>query len=382
MTSSQIIYLAAVGVYLILFLLFARFFIWKRYADGHYWNRRPLLSLTRLRQMATDKGEQLPFFTVLVPARGEAEVISRTIEHMSALEYDADRFEVIVATDEKEMLARDAHREVVVAAAAALLDGRATPRSRLDEPEEVVLSLLSRFAVTDYIAGRREYRRLTLHMTQDLGEPELVGTVTRHIVAVESLARALASEARPLSMGRLRTVTRLAGPYADRREADLVSAVYLALAVPVAVAFGLVTGHAGSREAARVVGRTGQAREEVTARVLTVMSGVIARSLAARLEAEAVLGSMVDTLNEAYALRFPTTQDMVEEQRAAMAARSAAAESATRPPPSPVPLIRHVVVPADFNGDYPGKRIGCEVPSTKGRALRRFMCRHLVQVLT
>jgi cellulose synthase/poly-beta-1,6-N-acetylglucosamine synthase-like glycosyltransferase len=372
MTSSQTIYLAAVGVYLILFLLFARFFIWKRYADRHYWNRRPPLSLPAVQRLADTKGTRLPFFSVLVPARNEAEVISRTIEHMSALEYDPERFEIIVATDEKELLARDARRVTVVAAAAALLDGRAVPKSRLDDPEEVVLSLLARFAVTDYIAGRREYRRLTLHMTQDLGEPELLGPVARHIVAVESLARTLAYEARPLPLSQLRRVTRLAGPYADQREADLVSAVYLALAVPVAVAFGLVTGHAGSREPARVVGRTGQAREEVTARVLTVMSGVIARSLAERLETERASGSTEDTLMEAYALRFPTTQDMVEERRVAMAAGRAGGPNSAA---SPHPVIKHVVVPADFDGDFPGKRIGREVPSTKGRALNYALSR-------
>ncbi len=357
MTSSQTVYLAAVGVYIVFFLLFCRFFLWKHYADTRYWRRRPPLSLVALENLARSRGEEPPFISILVPARNEADVISRTIDHMAGLEYDPERFEIIVATDEKEVLARDARRKEVVTAAAALLDGMVGPRRVLGDPEEVVLSLLARFAVTDYIAGRREYRRLTLHMTQELGEPELLGPVGRHIVAVESLARVLASDHRPLPLSKLRRVTRLTGPYADRREADLVSAVHLALAVPVAVAFGLVAGHPRAQEAAQIVGRTGQAREEVTARVLTVMSGVIARSLAARLEAEGAAGALPLLLDQAYSLRFPTTQDVVEERIAAMASGRSG------------PRVRHVVVPHDFDGGYPGRCLGREVPSTKGRAL-------------
>jgi hypothetical protein len=34
-----------------------------------------------------------------------------------------------------------------------------------------------------------------------------------------------------------------------------------------------------------------------------------------------------------------------------------------------VPGLKHVVVPRDFDGDLGGRRLGVEVPSTKGRAL-------------
>lgn len=376
LTSSQFIYLCAVIVYVFFFLLFARFFVWKHYADCRYWNRRPPLSREHIKRLAAEKGQPVPRFSVIVPARNEAEVIGRTIDHMLTLDYDPERFEIIVVSDEKEMLARDQLRGGILGTAAGLVDEdapargvHAVPRNvrassrngQFSEAEEVVLGLLARFAVTDYIAGRREYRRLTLHMTHEVGDPELVGPANRHIVAVQTLAKRLASETRPLRLGEIRRVARLAAWMPNQRQTDLAASVHLALAVPVAVAFSLVTGHAGSREPAAVVGRTGQAREEVTARILTVMSGVIARSLAERVAAERAAGRVADMLADAYVLRFPTTQDVVEERMEALAAAKAA--------PRRFPAVKHVIVPADCDGEYPGKRTGREIPSTKGRAL-------------
>ncbi len=367
MTPSQVIYLIAVTLYVVFFLFFARFFIWKRYADSRYWRRRPRLDLETVRALAREKDRELPFFSIIVPARNEAEVIARTIDHMADLNYDPDRYEILVATDEKEVMARERRRLAVLSAAAALLDGKVPSRRTLDEAEEVVLTLLARFAVIDYVAGRREYRRLTLHMTQEPGEPELEGPLSRHVAAVENLARRLVTDRRRLPLSELREVARLAGPRHGRRESDLLASVHLALAVPVAVAFGLVLGHPETLEAAQVVGRTGQAREEVTARVLTVMSGLIARSLAARVEAERAAGRLGDALAEAFVMRFPTTQDIVEERVAALAERNRAADEGKAVRRAPV--LKHVVVPYDCDGLYPGSRTGRDIPSTKGRAL-------------
>lgn len=428
MSSSQIVYLCAVGVYVLFFLLFARFFIWKHYADTRYWKRRPALSRESVRKLAAEKGLPVPRFSIIVPARNEAEVIGRTIDHLLTLDYDPDRFEIIIASDEKEALARDRRRVAVLAEATGLVAEQArsggsavrpavssapVPRPRplraqprATEAEEVVLGVLARFAVCDYSAGRREYRRLTLHLTHEMGEPELVGPLSRHVAAVQTLARRLFFERRPLNLTDIRRVARLAAPTPDRHQTDLAAAVHLALAVPVAVAFGLVTRRADSGDPAEVVSRTGQAREEVTARILTVMAGVIARSLAQRLAAERAAGRLGQLLGDAYNLRFATTQDVVEERIAALAAAEGAEAGsagtltaarlaaggltagalsagavaavggarATAAAAAPgqtrrFPVVKHVVVPADFDGLYPGRRIGREVPSTKGRAL-------------
>ncbi len=388
MTSSQVIYLVAVSVYVVFFLLFARFFIWKRYADSRFWHRRPVLTREKIEELARARGREVPRFSVIIPARNEAEVIGRTIDHLLTLDYDPARYEVVIVSDEKETLARDIHRSTVLSAAAALLDPDEAPQDGMDAAHEVILGLLARFAVLDYNAGRREYRRLTIHMTHDMGEPELHGLVTRHVAAVASLARRLVTDTSPLSLGELRLATRAAMTSSSQRENDLVASVHLALAVPVAVALGLVTRRAEPLEAATVVGRTGQAREEVTARILTVMSGVIARSLAKRLETERSSGRLAALLRDSYTLRFPTTQDIVEERIANLGAMVPGMASASRPAPAArfpgpagggaaprakslpaLPKVKHLVVPYDFDGAFPGRCLGSEVPSTKGRAL-------------
>lgn len=103
---AQVLYLLAVGFYFLFFILFMRYFLWKWYADRHFWKKRPLLTVDRVEALAREKGLELPFFSILVPARNEAEVIANTIEHLASLEYPKDRYEIIVITDEKELLAR------------------------------------------------------------------------------------------------------------------------------------------------------------------------------------------------------------------------------------------------------------------------------------
>jgi cellulose synthase/poly-beta-1,6-N-acetylglucosamine synthase-like glycosyltransferase len=95
----QYIYLAAVGCYLLFFALFLRLFWWKRYADIHYWKRRPDLSVAALTARARALSQAPPRFTIMVPARNEADVIERTVEHMASLQYPPDLYEVLVVTD-------------------------------------------------------------------------------------------------------------------------------------------------------------------------------------------------------------------------------------------------------------------------------------------
>ncbi|GFN22468.1 MAG: glycosyltransferase family 2 protein [Thermoanaerobacteraceae bacterium] len=103
---AQILYLVGVGFYLLFFGLFVRYFFWRWHANKHFWNKRPQLSVAKVEALAREKGLEVPFISILVPARNEAEVIANTIEHLASLEYPKDRYEIIVITDEKELLAR------------------------------------------------------------------------------------------------------------------------------------------------------------------------------------------------------------------------------------------------------------------------------------
>jgi cellulose synthase/poly-beta-1,6-N-acetylglucosamine synthase-like glycosyltransferase len=102
LTTPQVGYLAVTTVYLGFFLLFLRLFVWKRYADKLYWNRRPQLSVQGLGAEFSRRDQPLPFITVFVPAREEAMVIAETLEHLATVQYPSDRYEVVVVTDARE----------------------------------------------------------------------------------------------------------------------------------------------------------------------------------------------------------------------------------------------------------------------------------------
>jgi len=101
-TAGQVL----LALYFIFLALFFRFFWWKYFADRHYWRRRPILSIPLVQELANRQGRDLPFISLLVPARNEAEVIANTVEHLAGLDYPRERYEIVVITDEKELLAR------------------------------------------------------------------------------------------------------------------------------------------------------------------------------------------------------------------------------------------------------------------------------------
>src|SRR5512143_3883580 len=69
--------------------------------------------LARVRPRPVRKDEITPEVTVIVPAHDEAAVIERRIENLLALDYPADRFSVLVASD----ASTDGTDELVLAAA-------------------------------------------------------------------------------------------------------------------------------------------------------------------------------------------------------------------------------------------------------------------------
>jgi len=98
---DQSLYQATVVVYFLALLLFIRLQFWGRWAERTYWSKRPILSVEKLREL--NNGEKLPRITILVPAYNESEVIGNTIEHLTGLHYPADRLEIMVVTDAKEL---------------------------------------------------------------------------------------------------------------------------------------------------------------------------------------------------------------------------------------------------------------------------------------
>ncbi|MGE5560744.1 MAG: glycosyltransferase, partial [Chloroflexota bacterium] len=117
MTSAQVTYLVAIGIYVLFFVLFMRYFWWKRYSENNFWKRRPDLSVQTIKDLALAKAASIPFVSILVPARNEADVIERTIDHLATMQYPKDRYEIVVVTDDKELMARDEARPRAIEAA-------------------------------------------------------------------------------------------------------------------------------------------------------------------------------------------------------------------------------------------------------------------------
>ena len=92
--------------YILSFLLFIRFFIWKRYANKYYWSRKEDISLAYLNYVAKHKGLPLPFISILIPAKDEAQVVELTLKNILGLDYPKSLFEIIVIADEREEIRR------------------------------------------------------------------------------------------------------------------------------------------------------------------------------------------------------------------------------------------------------------------------------------
>ena len=356
MTPPQIIYLMAVGFYFAFFLLFCRFFWWKRYAEERYWRRRPKLSISRIVELGESVGRELPYFSLLVPARNEATVIERTIDHVARLDYPPDRYEVIIITDEKERRAAAADRWAVVAAAAAFLRGReglegTGPLPHLGEKAEgLVLGLLSHLALQGWEGVRRGWG--------EAFPPGLEAIPERQQRAlVREAARGLWLRQGRVSKARIVRALRRALP--DPGEKALLEsyAVLLSLAIPAVGALAHLRGGSYQWELRRVVDQVVRVHHALTREILHAMTEGLVADILRRLERTSSPENLRRVLVATYREVYPITQELVEAKRREFAARH------------DLPALRHLVVPYDFDGRMGGRCLGHEVPSTKGRAL-------------
>ncbi len=91
-----------------------RFFAWRTFATKNFWQRKSRISLEELKHLARLSGVGLPFFTIMVPARNESQVIGRTIENLMQLDYQHAFCEIAIVTDEKERQEHEKNRPHLV----------------------------------------------------------------------------------------------------------------------------------------------------------------------------------------------------------------------------------------------------------------------------
>lgn len=345
------VYLVAVGIHLLFFLLFLRLLWWKRYAETRYWKRRPALSLERLTALARKHGQALPRFSLIVPARNEADVIERTVDHLAALAYPPHLYEVLVVTDEKEALAADKSRAAAVAEAARALRSR----HDLPGPDSQAGGLIMALVAGMALEGIGEVSR-RLGPNEGLRYLRRIPAPLLRPIIWDAACRLLKKGARGTEHHLLRSLrNRLPG--LGQEPLQRAYAALLSLAIPCAVAFASLRGEDGAALGRRLASLAAQAHHSLTRELIQSLCAALAANLTSRLEALSADPHLEERLAAAYREVYPTTQDIMERKVAEYSRRRGA------------PAVRHVVVPPDFDGRLGGRCLGVTVPSTKGRAL-------------
>jgi len=353
----QKVYLVAVAMYILLFLMFCRFFLWKRYSESRYWKVRPTISQKSILALAHSSDQEIPFFSILIPARNEAEVIEKTVKHLLALNYPTDAYEVIVVTDEKEALESARLRLGVVQEALAFLRGEVLAAKRA-EARVLALGVLSELAL-------REYRNRDLHDHAWLAPLELTqGADWRCRDIITTLARDLLVARGRLNMGRVYCLLRRAFPECNDTEIARLYPNYLSLTLPVVATYAELCGERDHSLLRSIIRCTTKANHRVTQDLLAsftrlVTAGIMTNLLTLLAEDEAL--ELCKTL---YTACFPTTQDVLTRVQQETGLGT-------------IPVLKHVIVPFDYDGLCPGSLTGTAVPSTKGRALNFALAREI-----
>lgn len=357
MTRPQVIYLIAVAAYVMLFLMFSRFFLWKRYSERRYWRKRPFLTQAILSDIAKEKGKKLPFFSILVPARNEAQVIEKTIRHMVALNYPKDSYEVIVVTDEKESTESQRQKSGIVSSAMDFLQsGLAGHRQHPSaEQKTMAMGILSELAIQEYRAAdvNEHAWLMPVALTRDDSWRcrDIILTLTQDLL--ESKGR--------LHIGRLYCLLRRAFPSSSDKEIARLYPNYLCLALPVIAAFSELTGQHSDRYLHSIIKCTTQANHKVTQDLLTSFTNLVTRKVLAVLRQKLAAAELASMCEGLYTYCFPTTQTVLERVQNQLSGTD--------------PVVKHVEVPYDYDGLFPGRCTGELVPSTKGRALNYALSR-------
>lgn len=113
METSQILYLISFAFGLLVMFLFLRYLYWGYKARSIHWKKIENLSIDLLISQAKKQNMDLPFFSIMVPARDEADVIADTIEHLAGLNYPKSHYEIVVITDGKELRMKRSNPEAV-----------------------------------------------------------------------------------------------------------------------------------------------------------------------------------------------------------------------------------------------------------------------------
>jgi cellulose synthase/poly-beta-1,6-N-acetylglucosamine synthase-like glycosyltransferase len=351
LTTGQVIYIVAAGLYVFFFLLFTRFFFWKRYSEKHFWNKRPKLTLKLVERTAREHGRDLPFITIMVPARDESDVIGKTVQHMSHLNYPKDKYEVVVVTDGKETIANEQTEQQTVAEAMeffskALYEAPFTPNPAV---RDLALDLLTNLCLTEYRSP--EFQDPAWLVPQELRKP---GYNKAHLL-IQEIVHSLLNQGGRVSVSSVYRYFRRAFPGISDAEVARLYPNFLCVSMPVVSCYSFLTQDGSPRLMRNVLRHAAQANHRVTQDILYNFTRLVADNVHERLsQLVEQPGQLEQALHLAFERCFPTTAEVVERTRGEL--RMA-------------PAVRTVAVPANWEGGYEGHLADRPIPSTKGRAL-------------
>ena len=277
MTMSQTIYIAAFSVYLIFFVLFARFFVWKHYSETKYWNNRPCLTPEHLTELARGLQKKLPFISILVPARNESLVIENTIIHLKSLRYSKESYEIVIVTDEKETITAAEERKQIMGNAELILQGtsKGTIIDEKHEPEmscrtrSVLLHTLSEFALKEYLD--KGFKK-----NNSMGVPELLTLSYKdRLMVVGKICMAIVQWRGAPPKGKLRQIIRKNCPWLSDLDIDRLYPACLAVAMPVLSAYADLYDKASISILKKAIRHTAEANHQVTREIIMRMTDIV-----------------------------------------------------------------------------------------------------------
>lgn len=326
--------------------------MWKNYSERRYWNRRPSITDEELVDLAHKLGKQVPFISVLVPARNEPVVIENTIRHLVSLKYPRNSFEILIVTDEKEIQGTRDERQGVLNEVQDLIQRRLTGSHVSQKAREAIIAVLSELALAEFLSKKFEDG-------YSLGIPELclLPAKERQLIVRDISIEIMNCKGAP-KMKTLRGIVRSTCPWLSELDIDRIYPASLAVSMPVLAAYTRLFDDTNYPVLKKAINHTARANHELTQDIILRMTEFIATRVATELKSAAMTKELEHKLIGALKDMYPTTQEVVTSVQQDLKLHHLK-----------YPKVKHIVVPFDFEGSLGGARTGTSVPSTKGRAL-------------
>jgi cellulose synthase/poly-beta-1,6-N-acetylglucosamine synthase-like glycosyltransferase len=330
-----LLYVLAIFAYLYSFVLFIRFFIWRKQSWMKHWRSKVVITFDQVKSMARSQGKSLPFFAVMVPARDESKVIRRTIENLLETAYPKELYQIIIVTDEKERLGREADRSRITSQLLQVLAGELEGQIA-DDTRELLIA---------WLTDRLEFGRL-IHLALTLD-----GRIFRSAFT-EAVRHFLFEFVTNIAVGKPSDISNII--YFLRREIpDKTDSQMTEIALEIAMLARLI-----ARGLSRLCGGDGRLDRKIQ-QISAQIKRISKRQLVSRISE---FDRITDTqrrnpgdTRDLYDRYFLTTQQVVEECITSYSGQGF--------------RITHAEVPHDFDGKFGGICTGESVRSTKGRAL-------------